>query len=443
MQKDLFGKQIASKTRRSEIGVAYYTKRCLVVGSARLFVHRTKSGFRATKKRNLQEETIISYIVLNMKKYPQGDIVKVALENERQEGYVRIGKETIDTSRTKNNYHMIPPPEKGYAEFINQRIRQAGVKRKVKDDAIKMVSFVMTSDKDFFDSMPLEVERAFFADCVNFVKKRYGEENIISAVVHKDETTPHLHINFVPITPDNRLSAKYYFDGKLAELQTAVYEEVGKKRNLSRGKVRSTAKHVDPKTYHKVVKQATADARAENEDLKEANATAREYLDRTIRQTEQARKERDRIIAERDKEADYSQALEEAKNGDVAHGKRGLKEQVIALTIENKRLENENAILAKDNGDLFKECQKAKGFERKVEVAKNAMLAVRQHEPEAYARTFFKATSAMQSFIDLFAAPVLLSRNRLREIEQEIEKEKRQEQTEQTKENRSEYTWSK
>lgn len=325
--------------------------------------------FRVTKKRNLQEETIISYIVLNIKKYPQGDIVKVALENERQEGYVRIGKETIDTSRTKNNYHMIPPPEKGYAEFINQRIRQAGVKRKVKDDAIKMVSFVMTSDKDFFDSMPLEVERAFFADCVNFVKKRYGEENIISAVVHKDETTPHLHINFVPITPDNRLSAKYYFDGKLAELQTAVYEEVGKKWNLSRGKVGSTAKHVDPKTYHKVVKQATADARAENEDLKEANATAREYLDRTIRQTEQARKERDRIIAERDKEADYSQALEEAKNGDVAHGKRGLKEQVIALTIENKRLENENAILAKDNGDLFKECQKAKGFERKVKVA--------------------------------------------------------------------------
>ena len=359
-----------------------------------------------------------------MKKYPQADIAKVALENERQEGYVRIGKETIDTSRTRNNYHMIPPPGNGYAEFIDQRIRQAGVKRKVKDDAIKMVSFVMTSDKDFFDGMPPDVERAFFTDCVNFVKKRYGEENIISAVVHKDETTPHLHINFVPITPDNRLSAKYYFDGKLAELQTAVYEEVGKKWGLSRGKVGSAVKHVDPKTYHKVVRQATADARAENEDLKEANATAREYLDRTIRQTEQARMERDKIIAERDKEADYSQALEEAKNGDVANGKRGLKEQVIALTIENKRLESENARLAKDNGDLFKECQKAKGFERKAQVAKNAMLAVRQHEPEAYARTFFKATSVMQSFIDLFAAPVPLPRNRLREIEQEIERER-------------------
>ena len=84
-----------------------------------------------------------------MKKYPQADIAKVALENERQEGYVRIGKETIDTSRTKNNYHMISPPDNGYADFIDQRISQAGVKRKVKDDAIKMVSFVMTSDKEY------------------------------------------------------------------------------------------------------------------------------------------------------------------------------------------------------------------------------------------------------------------------------------------------------
>jgi len=377
-----------------------------------------------------------------MKKYSQGDIAKVALENERQEGYVRIGKETIDTSRTKNNYHMIPSPDNGYAEFINQRIRQAGVKRKVKDDAIKMVSFVMTSDKDFFDGMPPEVERAFFTDCVNFVKKRYGEENIISTVVHKDETTPHLHINFVPITPDNRLSAKYYFDGKLAELQTAVYEEVGKKWNLSRGKVGSAAKHVDPKTYNKVVRQATAEARAENEDLKEANATAREYLDRTIRQTEQARTERDKLIAERDKEADYSQALKDAKDGKIARGKKELREQVIALTVENKRLENENAILAKDNGDLFKECQKAKGFERKAEVAKNAMLAVRQHEPEAFARTFFKATGILQPFIELFSAPIPLPRNRLREIEQEVEQE-RQEQAAQAEERQLKYYWSK
>ena len=264
---------------------------------------------------------------------------------------------------------MIPPPGNSYTEFIDQRIRQAGVKRKVKDDAIKMVSFVMTSDKDFFDGMPTEAEHAFFTDCVNFVKKRYGEENIVSAVVHKDETTPHLHINFVPITPDNRLSAKYYFDGKLAELQAAVYEEVGKKWNLSRGKVGSAAKHVDPKTYHKVVRQATADARAENEDLKEANATAREYLDRTIRQMEQVRTERDKIIAERDKEADYSQALEEAK-----WVKEHLKDKKVDLPIvydceevfledEESRLTGIDKVQLTANTIAFLEEMKKSGYE--------------------------------------------------------------------------------
>ncbi|MBR1890889.1 MAG: plasmid recombination protein [Clostridia bacterium] len=357
------------------------------------------------------------------------DIGKIENENERQEGYTRIGRETIDTERTHNNYHIVPAPDTRYMEFINNRIKEVGVKRKVKDDAVRMATFVIGAKGDYFKDMPPETEREFFTDCVNFIAKQMGKENIISAVVHKDETSPHIHINVVPITPDNRLCAKYYFDGKMSEWQTKVYEEVGKKWNLERGKEGSDAKHVDPKTYNKVVKQATADARAENEDLKEANATARHYLDKTIEQADQARAERDKLIAERDKEANYSQALKDAKDGKIARGKKELKEQVIALTVENKRLENENAILAKDNGDLFKEYQKEKTNGQKAEVAKKAVFALREHEPEAYARTFFKATSAMQSFIDLFAAPVPLPRNRLREIEREIEEEKRQEQT--------------
>lgn len=70
------------------------------------------------------------------------------------------------------------------------------------------------------------------------------------------------------------------------------------------------------------------------------------------------------------------------------------------------------------------------------------MFAVREHEPEAYARTFFKATGILQPFIELFSAPIPLPRNRLREIEQEVEQE-RQEQQSQAKEDRSKYYWSK
>ena len=371
------------------------------------------------------------------------DIGKIENENERQEGYTRIGRETIDTERTHNNYHIVPAPDTRYMDFINNRIKDAGVKRKVKDDAVRMATFVIGAKGDYFKDMSPETEREFFSDCVDFIARQMGKENIISAIVHKDETSPHIHINVVPITPDNRLCAKYYFDGKMSEWQTKVYEEVGKKWNLERGKEGSDAKHVDPKTYNKVVKQAAADAKAENEDLKEVNADMIKRLDKTLQEISEATTERDKLIAERDKEANYSQALKDAKDGKIARGKREMKDQIIALTVENKRLENENAILAKDNGDLFKEYQKEKANGQKAEIAKKAVLAVREHEPEAYARTFFKATGILQPFIELFSAPIPLPRNRLREIEREIEEDKRQEQAAQAENNRSKYYWSK
>ena len=133
----------------------------------------------------------------------------------------------------------------------------------------------------------------------------------------------------------------------------------------------------------------------------------------------------------------------EAESGEISKKKGKLKDQVVALTVENKRLENENSILAKDNGDLFNEYQKAKGFKEEAKVAKEAMLAVRQHEPEAYARTFFKATGIMQAFVDMFTAPITLPRSRVREIEDEVEFEKQQEKAKQAKENASKYYWSK
>ena len=70
----------------------------------------------------------------------------------------------------------------------------------------------------------------------NFAE-RYGEENIIAAVVHNDESTLHMHLNLMPVTKDGRLCSKQLFDKpQLQKLQTDFYEEVGKKYGLERGK---------------------------------------------------------------------------------------------------------------------------------------------------------------------------------------------------------------
>ena len=49
-----------------------------------------------------------------------------------------------------------------------------------------------------------QVERLFFERTYRFLCDRYGEQNVISAYVHKDEKTPHMHFAFVPVTEDKK-----------------------------------------------------------------------------------------------------------------------------------------------------------------------------------------------------------------------------------------------
>ena len=63
-----------------------------------------------------------------------------------------------------------------------------------------MNSFVLGSDKTFFDGLAKIEQYNFFSDCYKFFEERYGEKNIIAAVVHKDESTPHMHLNLMPTT---------------------------------------------------------------------------------------------------------------------------------------------------------------------------------------------------------------------------------------------------
>ena len=77
---------------------------------------------------------------------------------------------------------------KTYTEFINGRIKELGLSPR--KDAVVMNSFVLGSDKTFFDGLAKVEQYNFFSDCYKFFAERYGEENIIAAVVHNDETTP-------------------------------------------------------------------------------------------------------------------------------------------------------------------------------------------------------------------------------------------------------------
>ena len=298
-----------------------------------------------------------------------------------------------------------------------------------------MASFVIGSDGEFFKGLTQTEQERFFYECTRYFAEKYGEENIISAVVHNDETTPHLHLNLMPIR-NGRLCCKDLFNRtELTKLQTEFHEAVGKRWGLERGREGSPKKHLSTAEYKakKIIMNACTEAaditdKAEEklQTITQAVKKAEEHFDDTIEQIHTAKEERDNIIAERDSEADYSAALKQAKNGEIAHDKNGMKTQIVALTVENKNLTEENERLKKDNTYLFDCYQKEKKTHNDHDKALRAIALFREHEPEAFARVFYRSTSVLQPFISIGQPPAPLARNRLREIEEEIKREQEQ-----------------
>lgn len=104
----------------------------------------------------------------------------------------------IDRSRTAQNYNLAP--ERGdLLKFIDARLAD-GVKVQQRADVIKLCDWVVTMPKD----LPPEKEQAFFANTYDFLVNKYGEKNVVSAYVHKDESTPHIHFAWLPIVKETK-----------------------------------------------------------------------------------------------------------------------------------------------------------------------------------------------------------------------------------------------
>ncbi len=192
----------------------------------------------------------MSYAVVHMQKLKGQAIKGIQFHNQRERDS-QTNKE-IDEERSHLNYDLVNPEPVDYNQKINQMIQeQVETNRAIRKDAVKVAGFLVTSDKEFFDKISPEQEKEFFEKSLEFFKEKYGEEKIAYATVHKDEKTPHMHVGFVPITEDNRLSAKDFFGRKsqLHQLQDEFHKHVKENGfDLERG-VSSDRKHIEMNKY--------------------------------------------------------------------------------------------------------------------------------------------------------------------------------------------------
>ncbi len=81
-------------------------------------------------------------------------------------------------------------------------------KAKVRKDSVRAIKFMLTASPGWFEKATKEQFEQWQEANVDWLKTKYGEANLVSAVLHVDEQTPHIHAHIVPITADGRLSAK-------------------------------------------------------------------------------------------------------------------------------------------------------------------------------------------------------------------------------------------
>ena len=151
----------------------------------------------------------------------------------------------IDLSRTKDNYNLVKR-NSSYRELIKKLI--AIHKCKTRKDSVVLVETVVTASNEFFRKKSKKEIREFFEHALAFYEKNLTPGTIISAAVHLDETTPHMHLCFVPITKDHRLSAKEIVGNKqkLTFWQDAYHSWMSKKYpELERG----TSSQITGRTY--------------------------------------------------------------------------------------------------------------------------------------------------------------------------------------------------
>ena len=149
-------------------------------------------------------------------------------------------RETLnaDADRTPDNEHL---SAQSTDEAMGQLRELLPEKRR--KDAVIAVEYLFTTSPEWAKAASEAAQARFFVESMKWLENKYGAQNVITATIQRDETTPHLSAFVVPITGDGRLSAKEFIGNKakMSADQTSfaeAVEEVGLKRGVKGSKAR-------------------------------------------------------------------------------------------------------------------------------------------------------------------------------------------------------------
>lgn len=285
----------------------------------------------------------MSYAILRNENYKKENLAGIYKHNERKN--TNYSNKNINKQNSIKNY-SIKKCNTTYQKAITNLIQKYNMKNRITKQTNLICEFVITSSKDFFERIGEKETRRYFETAYKFVAnyKNLGEDFIVSAKVHLDEETPHLHIDFVPVVHKtdkqgntiHKIACSEYWKGKdsYARLQDNFYSYMIKAGfDLERGNTKEN-EHIDIERLKKItnyeVQQFEKKSIEKEKTLETNNA-------------ELLQKQNRRIIH---------------KFNTLSNQYVKIKNNVYMIQKLNKKLQEENENLKTENDDLIEENQK-------------------------------------------------------------------------------------
>lgn len=312
---------------------------------------------------------------LHIQKFHKNDLKGLERHNSRE--FSKSKNEDIKEDKTIDNYDLRRIGEEiNYSKDVSKRLEEGyfyvpknmSKPKEIKDDQVHIVGIVVSANYEFFQGMPLEKEKEFFEKTLEKIEEKFGKENIISAKVHKDEKTPHLHIDLVPLTQEGKLSAKELFNKEsLRSLQDIAIDLKKEGFDIERGKsTEEKKKHIDTHVWKEInkihevalIENIAFDKKKEVEPLKE------KLIEFEKTKEEFSRVEKPMLdlysFKEQSYEKEVSGLLKKPTGNYIVPEEnlielRTLAQQGILLRDENKKLEKTNNFLERRNEELNKQ----------------------------------------------------------------------------------------
>lgn len=242
--------------------------------------------------------------IMRAEKRGRGGVYGLQIEaNRTQEDHERgrdFDRSDIDWNATQDNVHLRYC--ENWNKEITRQIHDAGVKER--KDSIVMIDALYTASPEFFEGKNRDEIIDYFKTCLDFHEREYGRA--FNAVIHFDETTPHMQVASVPIVENEKgahLSAKIVMGGRAdyRARQDRFFEEVTKQYGLERGEVRDPAE-IKAHTTKREWQIATQEQRLEQarQETKTEQARTQEVIDRRQASIEQANAQKLEALRERD-----------------------------------------------------------------------------------------------------------------------------------------------